>query len=1097
MATPNKTKKSKKREREANKIQKLLHDKRVEEKRLRLFSQLYERKVPTLTSICLQFLTRYTIKKPKQRRIQLLSLKNSKVVYDHHIPHSSSSSSLSSSLYSSLSSSLDEINLSSSQQSLSSSTPGLNLSFTSSHQSLASSTSSTQSLSSSTPGLNLSFTSSNSLLDLRVSSTSTTQSLSASSAGLNLSFPSSAPSSTPFSTSSSSISLLDLHISTESTNSSSTTSSEEVGEREKEDFGNPFFYPSPTRSKHNNNNNNHSTNSNNNNNNNNYNSKNNKKGTSPRSQHSQNAQNYQNSQNSNPITPPKMFTSQEDLKTDLPLESTFYYQIPTSLQEAFQRVTLEEHLRRFMLKLVGEYLKEVEEALSADPSREKDALRLAEIYLSLLPYPEECRKNFAKRFAHVSKVFDLALAYVYWMRGEVALADQQFRACLALSQVPNQTSLPSSAHLCREAARLHYHFGGYDFAREYYEEAEHHNPALQDLTLGEIACLAQDRENGDLEEAASLWRSIIERTSEEEDFVFPNLDSDELTNNVNPKSMQIRTFERMVDCYVRLGRFDGLFELLQQADTFTHHQADVAGEDDDGVPHTDFVQTKYYMCYTKALACEFAHSREIWAKYWAREYPFTFLQAHNEFARVPILSIVWEFNYGHAEMGATKRRPDAPPKGRVSPKDPALYEFIDDFEFPGRLCLCLDKSGKCVSPPHTLQLRDTIFRQQLYAPFPYVLFDNSCALCYAIQNMTFCYIFRSLYGTNPPIIEQIDFTEAIFKKIRRGSVRESPPPKKTNKELKEEKKMKRFLKKVMPEAAPPSTENRHKFQIVDCATVGECVVVVGYDFGAPQIHVMAVLHPTMDQIVGYTLMSVGKEHFHFHQKDQTECIIVSCFNDSEMSKYIVVNSQGNVATFQDTVITLFYMNGYVYSLTPSELVQFTTSMEPLMAVDVLLIGFTPMLRRWNKGSDLLAVLCGKTLLVYDSTLEERLKMDFQHVLLDGSLRVLSSSETRTLVYASGKLYLFEGVELLCSVDEDHSFQGVLAGHCVSKGFVVFGSSSLADLVTLFLFDDKGILKGIYPNLIPGTGNESFVDEDGRILVAESDGRILCISLDCV
>ena len=45
---------------------------------------------------------------------------------------------------------------------------------------------------------------------------------------------------------------------------------------------------------------------------------------------------------------------------------------------------------------------------------------------------------------------------------------------------------------------------------------------MQDLTSGGIACLAQDRERGDLEEAASLWRSIVERTSED-DFVFPNL----------------------------------------------------------------------------------------------------------------------------------------------------------------------------------------------------------------------------------------------------------------------------------------------------------------------------------------------------------------------------------------------------------------------------------------------------------------------------------------------------------------------------------------------------------------------------------------------
>ena len=27
--------------------------------------------------------------------------------------------------------------------------------------------------------------------------------------------------------------------------------------------------------------------------------------------------------------------------------------------------------------------------------------------------------------------------------------------------------------------------------------------------------------------------------------------------------------------------------------------------------------------------------------------------------------------------------------------------------------------------------------------------------------MAFCYLFRSLNGTNPPIIEQIDFTEAV------------------------------------------------------------------------------------------------------------------------------------------------------------------------------------------------------------------------------------------------------------------------------------------------------------------------------------------------
>jgi hypothetical protein len=54
----------------------------------------------------------------------------------------------------------------------------------------------------------------------------------------------------------------------------------------------------------------------------------------------------------------------------------------------------------------------------------------------------------------IAKIFDLALAYVYWQRGDVALADTQFRTCISLSQVPNQTSIPNAGHLCREAGMV-------------------------------------------------------------------------------------------------------------------------------------------------------------------------------------------------------------------------------------------------------------------------------------------------------------------------------------------------------------------------------------------------------------------------------------------------------------------------------------------------------------------------------------------------------------------------------------------------------------------------------------------------------------------
>jgi hypothetical protein len=43
-------------------------------------------------------------------------------------------------------------------------------------------------------------------------------------------------------------------------------------------------------------------------------------------------------------------------------------------------------------------------------------------------------------------------------------------------------------------------------------------------------------------------------------------DTDDVPNPSNSKSMKIQIFERMVDCYARLGRLDSLFELLQQAD---------------------------------------------------------------------------------------------------------------------------------------------------------------------------------------------------------------------------------------------------------------------------------------------------------------------------------------------------------------------------------------------------------------------------------------------------------------------------------------------------------------------------------------------------
>lgn len=53
MASMNKTKKSKKREREANKIMKLLKDKQITDLRNKTLSQHYVREVPSLTHVSL------------------------------------------------------------------------------------------------------------------------------------------------------------------------------------------------------------------------------------------------------------------------------------------------------------------------------------------------------------------------------------------------------------------------------------------------------------------------------------------------------------------------------------------------------------------------------------------------------------------------------------------------------------------------------------------------------------------------------------------------------------------------------------------------------------------------------------------------------------------------------------------------------------------------------------------------------------------------------------------------------------------------------------------------------------------------------------
>ena len=62
--------------------------------------------------------------------------------------------------------------------------------------------------------------------------------------------------------------------------------------------------------------------------------------------------------------------------------------------------------------------------------------------------------------------------------------------------------------------------------------------------------------------------------------------------------------------------------------------------------------------------------------------------------------------------------------------------------------------------------------------------------------------------------------------------------------------------------------------------------------------------------------------------------------------------------------------------------------------------------------------------VYDSSLERVLKMEFIAPNWDEGgqrVRVLSTSEVNTLVYAAGTLLSFDGVKLLCSVDENYSF----------------------------------------------------------------------------
>ncbi len=123
---------------------------------------------------------------------------------------------------------------------------------------------------------------------------------------------------------------------------------------------------------------------------------------------------------------------------------------------------------------------------------------------------------------------------------------------------------------------------------------------------------------------------------------------------------------------------------------------------------------------------------------------------------------------------------------------------------------------------------------------------------YIIQSSQFCYLFRSLYGTGPPLIEQIDLSDVvsflrkkynveaiilfnsckIHKKARRKVKKDAPPP--VQEDLgkgssKEDRRMRksvnRFLKKLSL-VDSNSTENKHRsFQVVEFAVVGDIVVV--------------------------------------------------------------------------------------------------------------------------------------------------------------------------------------------------------------------------------------------------------------------------------
>eukprot|EP01113_Clastostelium_recurvatum_P035299 TRINITY_DN4904_c0_g1_i2.p1 TRINITY_DN4904_c0_g1~~TRINITY_DN4904_c0_g1_i2.p1 ORF type:complete len:1242 (-),score=280.98 TRINITY_DN4904_c0_g1_i2:270-3971(-) len=610
------------------------------------------------------------------------------------------------------------------------------------------------------------------------------------------------------------------------------------------------------------------------------------------------------------------------------MSPSFFHNMPQNLQEAFQRVSLEEHMRRTIIVSTANLLAtEVETKVTEGKKfaterncSEWDVVLLREqgnqaiaissdiyefmysngteipldadeevyhplfcsylvhydsealkhlhhlvTYMSKFTFPEHTRKSIQKRYPHTySRYFQLALAYVHWQRGEIALAEKRFLECYEVAighyeegaedQDDRVTSLRLPVLLLGDLGRMHLQYGGIKESLIYFREIGDLDPRLHSLSLYLCATAIQDHPlETDKEDAEMIWRELIAVTKRIDEVAIDKTAREDLpfddkflpmTDPIYAKFMKIQDLTPLLTYYFQHGMLNELENQLGPDKAGKLVDRMVLKEEDN--PLNDN-HSKVLLSYIQALTADTITARRVWDDIRAPRYngsfPWSFLLDCFNGTRPPLIPLRWRYrgmlpnptnlcNWAdefHLPFSAGQVPESLSYLSSSSPPSIPLFRSNDVMS---TYTLCLNDMGHNTVIPQ--QIAEISYQYFDVYEMPRIMMQTDIATVYIVSIDDRTFIYRTLVPpplqppsesssvgqqtsststsssksspTPPPlpIIEQYDLACLIQKRLKQYQKKERGPVQKpaelTEAEKRKQEKRKKKEKKAKKEA---------------------------------------------------------------------------------------------------------------------------------------------------------------------------------------------------------------------------------------------------------------------------------------------------------